>query len=1115
MQGAASRSGRELPAWSLTALLLVLSSVETSGQEAIPRAVTGERSDSAIETVRLSEETWEIPTYPVGPPEVNPVFFDGRRYQGAKGPVYPYPLLDRLSTTKEPRSYKALVLENRYVSIAVLPELGGRIFAGQDKTNGYDFFYRQHVIKPALIGMAGAWISGGVEWNVFHHHRNTTFMPVDYTFEAHRDGSKTIWLGEIELRHRMKWLIGLTLRPDRSYLEQTVKLFNRTPLSHSFLYFANAAVPANERYQVLFPPRTRWATFHSKSEFIEWPVGQGTFRGVDYRGVDLSRWKNHPIPVSFFAVNEDDDFLAGYDHGKKAGLVHVADHQVLPGKKLWEWGNGSTGRIWDKILTDGDGPYLELMTGAYSDNQPDYSWLQPGEVKVFQQYWYPVRDIGGVKNANRDAAVHLEVASGKARLGFAVTAEHPGARALLWAGQRSLVSEPLPALGPGRPFAIEVALPKGAREEELRAVLVDEGGRELIVYTPEPREPAPRPKAYEPPRPPGDLATVEELYLAGSRLDQFYNPQAEPDPYYEEALRRDPGDIRANTALGLLYMKRGRTAEAERLFRAAGARATSNQTKARSAEPLYYLGSALQALGRLDEARAPLARAAWDRAWYAPSHLALAQIACAGGDFEAALESIDRSLSANALDTKALGLRAAILRHRGQWAPAEAAAAQALAVDPLDFLAGHERALALEGRGAAAAAKDAADALRLRMRDHVPSYLELAMDYANAGLFPEAEAVASLLVPTDEAVSTSPLLLYARADFRDRRGDAAGAARDRARAARQPAAYAFPWQNEMAGVLERAMSRDPQDPRAPYYLGNLIYDHQPDRAIALWEKARALDPRFATVHRNLAFGLARRPGALNAAVTSQEKAVALDGSDPTLLLELDELYEKARVAADQRLAAFDEHRDTVRKRDRTIAREARLLVEVGREDQALELLRLNHFHVWEGEAGVHGLYVEALVRRGRRALKAGQPAAARVDFQSALGHPDNIEEGHPGADDEPRVLYHLGLAQKALGRAKEARDSFARTAAAKGDGETSYYRALALGELGRRAEATRIFDSLVEEGQKRRDQAEGRYLTSLGLLGRGEKAEALETLRKTLELDPNHLGALGLFASAP
>ena len=1067
-----------------------------------------------FEGVRLAEETWEIPTYPVGPPEVNPVFFDGRQYQGARGPVYPYPLLDKLSTVKEPRSYRVLVLENRFVSISVVPELGGRIFTGQDKTNGYDFFYRQHVIKPALIGMTGAWISGGVEWNVFHHHRATSFMPVDHAVEAHPDGSKTIWVGEIELRHRMKWLVGLTLHPDRSCIEQTVKLLNRTPLAHSFLYFANPAVHANERYQVIFPPRTRWATFHGKTEFVAWPKGDGPFRGVDYRGVDLSWWKSHPRPVSFFAVNEEDSFLAGYDHGREAGLVHVADPLVVPGKKLWEWGDGPEGRTWDGILTDADGPYIELMVGAYSDNQPDYSWLQPGEVKVFRQYWYPIRGIGGVKAANREAAVNLEVKGGRVRLAFAATAEHPGARALLWAGEQPIVSEPV-AVGPGRPYSVEVALPAGAREEELRAVLVGAGGRELIAYTPAPAGETARPPAYRPPPPPAEIATVEELYLAGSRLDQLYSPHAEPDAYYEEALRRDPGDTRSNTALGLLHLKRGRVADAERHFRAAAARATANHTKARSAEPLYYLGVVLQSQGRLEEARAVLGRAAWDRAWTAPASLLLAEIACARGEPGPALEAVDRALAANALDPRAHGLRAAILRGRGEWREAAAAAAEALRLDPLDFLAGHERVLALEGTGAAADAKAADEALRALMRGHVPSHVELALDYARAGLLDDAIAVASRLVPGDDDAAASPLLLYLRADLRERRSDPEGAARDAGRAKRQGPAGVFPWAMEMAGVFERAMHRDPRDARAPYYLGTLLYDHQPDRAIALWEGARDLDPSFPTVHRNLAFGLARRPGGLTAAVASQEKAVELDGGDPTLLLELDRLYERARVGADARLATLESHRDTVRGRDRTIAREARLLVQVGREDEALELLRATHFHVWEGEAGVHGLYVEALLRRGRRALAAGRAAAARTDFLAALEHPGNMEEGRAVGADEPRVRYHLGLAEKALGRRKEARSGFAAAAAAAAPGETAYYRALALRELGRKAEAEAVLEEVAAEARRRQGSAEGHYLAALTLLARGDRGGAEAAVLQALRRDPNHLGALGLAAGLP
>ena len=295
-------------------------------------------------------------------------------------------MYDRLLEGKEDRTYHAVRIENRYLRITVLPELGGRILEAVDKTNGYPFFYRQSVVKPALIGMLGAWISGGVEWNVFHHHRASTFMPVQSAIAENPDGSRTIWVGETERRHRMRWVVGITLRPGRSYVEVSVRMLNRTPLSHSVLYFANPAVHADEDYQVLFPPDVAWTTFHAKVDYSPWPIARGRFMGTDYApGTDLSWWKNHPKPVSFFVYRSDLDFFGGYDHGRRAGVAHVADHETVPGKKLWEWGNGPDGRMWDEILTDADGPYIELMAGGYSDNQPDYSWIAPGEAKVFRQ----------------------------------------------------------------------------------------------------------------------------------------------------------------------------------------------------------------------------------------------------------------------------------------------------------------------------------------------------------------------------------------------------------------------------------------------------------------------------------------------------------------------------------------------------------------------------------------------------------------------------------------------------------------------------------------------------------------------------------------------------------
>ncbi|MGE5125645.1 MAG: DUF5107 domain-containing protein, partial [Betaproteobacteria bacterium] len=446
--------------------------------------------------VRAWEAPLRIPTYPVGPAEPNPMFYAGRQYQGAQGPVYPYPLLDQLGDRREDRSYRALWLENEYLKLSVLPEIGGRIFSAEDKTNGYPFFYGQHVIKPALIGMTGAWISGGVEWNVMHHHRASTFMPVQSAIVENLDGSRTVWVGETEWRHRMRWVVGLTLRPGRDVLEASVRMLNRTPLPNSVLYFANPAVHANEQYEVLFPPDVAWATFHAKVDFAPWPLARGPFMGIDYApGTNLGFWKNHPHPVSFFVYHSDLDFFGGYDHGRKAGVVHVADHDTVPGKKFWTWGNGPDGRMWDRILTDEDGPYIELMAGGFSDNQPDYSWIQPGEEKALVQRWFPVRELGGLKAANAEGALNLELSSGRARLAVNTTSPRADARVRLTAGDRVLFEEKA-TIAPDAPFVREATVGAGVKEEDLRLVVTAADGTEILSYRPKPRPRTPEPPRY-------------------------------------------------------------------------------------------------------------------------------------------------------------------------------------------------------------------------------------------------------------------------------------------------------------------------------------------------------------------------------------------------------------------------------------------------------------------------------------------------------------------------------------------------------------------------------------------------------------------------------------------
>lgn len=1084
-------------------------------------------------TVRMWEQSVAIPTYPLGEADKDPIFYSGRRYQGAKGPVYPYAMLDKLGDRPVDKPYRTVYLENKYLQLSILPELGGRIFTGLDKTNGYDFFYRQHVIKPALIGMAGAWISGGVEWNIPHHHRVTTFMPVDYRLVENPDGSKTVWLGETEWRHRMKWLVGVTLHPDRSYLEITTKLFNRTPVAHSMLCFANVAVHANADYQVIFPPGTEYGTQHAKREFVHWPIGQEVYNRVDRRGVDLSWWKNQPSPISIFAWNYDDDFVGGYDHGKQAGVVHVADHHVAPGKKFFTWGSGEEGRMWDKVLTDGDGPYIELMTGAYSDNQPDYSWVQPYETRIVREIWYPLRSLGGIKNANDEAAVNLELdASHTARLAVNTTSERRAARVVLEARGKTIY-EKTAAIGPERPFVAQVAAGPGVKPEDLKLTVWSDG-KELVRYQPAKPRGAPMPDPVTPPPAPQDVKTADELHQIGLRLEQFHNAAIEPYPYYQEALKRDPGDSRANTALGILYCKRGMFVEAEQRLRAAIARITTRYTVPKDTEAFYYLGVALDGQGKHDAADEAFYQATWGQAWSAAGYFALAQNACRKGRLAEALDLLHRSLATNTRNHKGLGLKAMLLRRLGRTQEALAAVCEAQRLDPLDFWSGNEAYLVAAAGAQPAEAGKAKAGLEASMRGEVQSYLELASDYAACGVWDDAIDVLTRFVAiSPDKTRIHPMVYYNLADFCDRKGSREEARRYGELAAKMPRDYCFPFRLESIDVLRRAMAANPADARALYYLGNLLYDIQPREAIAAWEKSRDLDPGFGTVHRNLGLAYARIEGDYPKAAASLTAAVEADPTDPRPFTELDEVAEVAGVSLEKRLAILEKNAATVARRDDALLRHVGLCLLAGRYDRALTLLADHRFRRWEGENGPHTMYVDAHLLRGQRHLDAKQFAEARQDFLAALEYPENFETGRPlhGGPKTAEIEYLLGVTSEALGKPAEARRHFEQAVAAGAELlPIRYYDALAQRKLGNEAAAQKTLDALVRAGTETLDSlkrgprtdffgifgtnqapalqaAEAHYLIGLGLQGKGRAAEARAEFERAVKLNPNHLGA--------
>lgn len=1075
--------------------------------------------------VEVWEESVVIPTYGVGKPDPNPMFLEKRVYQGSSGKVYPLPVIDKIYDEKVDQTYRAVWLENDYLRVMILPELGGRVQRAYDKTNGYDFVYYNEVIKPALVGLVGPWISGGIEFNWPQHHRPSTFMPVDHTIVENPDGSKTVRVSEVDRMYGTKSMASFTLHPGRAYLEIKGQLYNPTSLPQTFLWWANPAVAVNDNTQSIFPPDVHAVMDHGKRAVSRFPIATGTYYKYDYgAGVDISRYKNIPVPTSYMAYHSDYNFVGGYDYGVEAGVLHIADHHVSPGKKQWTWGCGDFGQAWDHNLTDENGPYIELMTGMYTDNQPDFTWLKPYEEKTFTQAFMPYKKVGAVKNASLDAALGLEVENGAARVCVYATSVREDAVVRLTAGGETLL-ERRGRLSPTDVFEAQVDV-AGRQPQELTLSLWHEG-RLLLDYTPAPekieRIPEPAQEAADPEK----IASLEELLLTGLHLEQYRHATYAPDPYYLEGLRRDPDDSRLNNAYGMLLMRRGRFEEAEKHFRTAVKRLTWRNPNPYDSEPYLNLGMALRWQERYDEAFDAFYKATWTSAQQEAAFYELAAIAARRGEWAGALSFADKALVKNAHNLKARALRGMLLTRLGRKEEATAWFAENLRLDPFDYAS---RLLATGLRG---------DETTLGlMRNEPESFLGVARDLMAWGDYEGAGRVLGLLQ------SDGPLPAYYAAFCAARCGrDAAKALKE---AGARSRAYCFPNALEDIAVLHFAMAENPGDASAPYLLGNLFYDRRRyAEARELWERSVELDPSHPTAWRNLALVYFNKDHEPQKALEALERAYALNPSDARVLLELDQLHRRAGWDPARRFAYLYAHKDVVFVRDDLTTEYATLLNLLDRPQEAYDLIMGRRFHPWEGGEGrVTTQYALSLHQLARRDLAAGRHDAAEAKLRAALVFPHNLGEGKLIGARDNDLYYDLGCALEAQGRMEEARACWEKATLGNTvpagamyyndqPADLILYQGLALRKLGREDEAKARFHKLVDYGETHifdemridyfavslpdllifdddlnaRNRAHCNYLIALGSYGLGDRARAEAAYREVLALDPTHMGA--------
>ncbi|HLY41784.1 MAG TPA: DUF5107 domain-containing protein [Terracidiphilus sp.] len=1076
--------------------------------------------------MRCWEEEVRIPTYPVREADQNPMFLEKRVYQGSSGKVYPNPFTDKVSLEKETRSYRAIMLENEFIQLMILPEIGGRIHAGRDKTNGYDFFYRQHVIKPALVGLLGPWISGGVEFNWPQHHRPSTYMPVHAVSERHFDGSWTVWLSEHDPMLRMKGMVGICLAPGKSIVEAKVRLYNRTALPQTFLWWANVAVRVHDEYQAFFPPDVTFVADHAKRAITSFPVALKSYYGVDYApGTDISWYKNIPVPTSYMVTESKYDFFGGYDHAKQAGLIHTADHHIAPGKKLWTWGNAEFGYAWDRNLTDEDGPYVELMAGAYTDNQPDFSWLQPYETKTFSQFWYPIQKIGPAKNANQEAAVNLEFDQGTVRLGVAVT-ERRRIRVLLAARGKPLVDE-MHVAAPDLPVMMDLPA-DGAELAEFELKIEDERGNEILSYRPEPRVKRELPKPATEPLEPAEIESIEELYLTGLHLEQYRHATRSPEAYWAEGLTREPENAQINNAMGLARLRRGEFAKAEEYFERATRRLTMRNPNPYDGEPFYNLGLARLYQGRSSEAYEAFYKAVWNYAWKSAGFFVLASIAAEHGELTRALEMIEQSLETNTQNSKARALKAALLRKLDRRDEAHRAIEEALALDPLDFRMMAERFLP-------GGSTEDSEAFLGALEGDVQALLDVTFDLAGGGLRDDAFR---LLRSCAESGSIEYPMVWYTLSWLSGWTDPAAAADFLDRAERCASRYCFPARLEEMIVLEDAIKREPAAAKAHYYLGNLYYDKRRyEDAIRCWRCSIELDDSFSIPLRNLAIAEFNVNHDAAAADSLYERAFGANPEDARLLYEWDQLKKRAGLAsAEQRLAVMGRQPDLVKQRDDLAVERVTLLNQCGRHEDALDEISGRRFSPWEGGEGlVSGQYVAAHRALGMGALREERFEDALEHFEAARRYPENLGEGKHLLTLERDLDFLSGLAADGLGDAERAQRYWRAAAAPLASvGMQSYFQACALKAMVEDGAAREVLLGLAEHADvmrktkpkidyfatslpnmllfeddlAKRNRTEATFLLALATDGLGDREKALELLGSVLREDPNHLPAM-------
>lgn len=984
-----------------------------------------------------------IPTYPEPPAEEMPMFAENRVHQRTSGRPYPNKVVMAVDRScKVDKEYKLVTLENSYVKIEILPEIGGRIYSALDKTTGYDFFYKQHVIKPALIGVLGSWISGGVEFNWPFHHRASGFMSCDFQVEEMEDGAVACHLSEHDPIDRMKGMVSIILRPGETSFETRMRLYNRTAVEKSFLWWENAAVPVNEEYQIFFPQDVSYVNFHYLKSRTTYPVaGNGVFNGIPMEeDRDISWHKNTRQATSYFACASQFDFFGGYDHGKKCGVVHIGDHHISPGKKMFTWAYCQLSKSWENALTDTDGEYAELMAGSYSDNQPNFAWLAPYETKEFSQHWYPITQIGSPTYANLNCAFRIDREEGTFRL--QTTKTYQSARITIADGEKTYY-DAICDLKPEDVFCTEIRdLP------EFVSVTVLADGKVVATYTEKQFDQLAMPDVITDMPSAAGMNNAEEMYLAGVHVDQYRDPAVQPDSYWKEALNRDRNHIPSLVAMAKYELNRYALDSAEVYAKRAIDALTIFNERTQSGEAYYTYGRILEAKGLTDKAYDLYYKAYWAADAVAKAMTRIAMIDIKRGEWNEAVRHCENALDYGRKNNLALACLVIAKQELGE--NVDSVIQNHLEKDPLDHLMRY-----LSGNEALYQMMDS---------DALQTCLDITFDLAAMGRYEDIVKLLSGLMK-ERLDCRRKMLYYTIGYYKNLLGQ--NGVEDYKTAELAELGPCYPLRFEESVILEDVISKT-ESKTAKMLLGCLLYNkRQYEEAANLWEECT--DCFIAK--RNLAVAYFSHLNRGKEALSMMKELVKECPEDEELLYETVVLMDKLDIAPQEKISLLTSHNPS---RDDVLTELAKAYNQALRPEMAIDTLMSHEFVPCEGgEHAIADQYMFAYLVQGKRMLDAGNINQALEFFRSGQVLPQSLGAGIWNHCKLIPLKYHEALCLEKLGKQEEADEIFRYIATVTIEyfsnmhlKELPYWQAKSWEHLGEKTKAQHLMTKYQREWKK-------------------------------------------------